>query len=74
MVVLAVVLAGAWVIATRTGSPGPGAATLGWHAGAAVLATALQVYADRTPGARGVVAAIAVIALVGTVFAVQWLL
>lgn len=70
---LAVALFAAWFVADRTGSAGPGAPTLVWHTVAAVVAVAAQVYADRRAGARGVVAALAVVAVTAGVLAAQWL-
>lgn len=73
LAVWAVALAVAAVVASRSGAPGPGTSTLLWHGGGAVVALAGQVYADRTPGGRGVLAAVLVLALVAAVLGVQWL-
>lgn len=73
LVALAVGLVVAWVIATRSGMPGPGGQTLAWHAVAAVAAVVAQRRADRRPGAPGVLAALAVVVITVVVLAVQWL-
>jgi hypothetical protein len=73
MVALVGGLAVAWVVALQEGSPGPGAATLLVHAGTAAAAVLGQVYADRTPGPRGALAAVGVIVLVGAVLTLEWL-
>jgi len=74
MVALVVGLVVAWVVALHEGSPGPGAATLLVHAGTAVVAVVAQVYADRTPGPRGALAASGVVVAVGAVLTLEWLL
>jgi hypothetical protein len=63
----------AWVVALREGSPGPGVSTLLVHAVAAAAAVVVQLYADRTPGARGALAALGVIVTVAAVLTVEWL-
>ena len=74
MVALVVGLVVAWVVALREGSHrARGAATLLVHAATAVVAVVAQVYADRTPGARGALVAAGVIVLVGAVLTVEWL-
>ena len=73
MVALVVGLVVAYVVALREGSPGPGAATLLVHSVAAVAAVAAQVYADRTPGPRGTLAAVGVIVTIAVVLTVEWL-
>ncbi len=73
LVVLVVVLVVAWVVAAREGSPGPGAAMLAGHVVAAAVAVAVQVYADRTPGPRGTLAALGVVVLIGMVLTSAWL-
>jgi hypothetical protein len=73
LAVLAVALFVVWFVAARAGSEGPGASTLTWHAVGAVVAVLGQVYADRTPGARGTAAAAGVIAVTLVVLAAQWL-
>lgn len=74
LVVLVAGLVVAWVVALRSGSPGPGSGTLLVHAVAAVVAIVGQVYADRTPGPRGTLAAVGVLVTVGAVLTVEWLL
>lgn len=73
LVVLAVALGVAWVVATRTGSPGPAPAFLAWHAIAAGAALVAQVRADRAPDGRGAVPALAVVVISVAVLAVLWL-
>lgn len=73
MVAVAAALFVAWFVAAEAGAPGPGSATLAWHAAGAVVAVAGQVYADRRAGARGTCAAIGVIAVSAGVLAFQWL-
>jgi hypothetical protein len=73
MVALVVALVVAWVVALQEGSPGPGAAVLAVHAVAAAFALALQMYADRTRGVRGLLAALATVVLVVAVLACEWL-
>jgi hypothetical protein len=73
VVALVVGLVVAWVVALQEGSPGPGAATLLVHAATAVVAVLAQVYADRTEGPWGALAAAGVVALVGAVLTVEWL-
>jgi hypothetical protein len=53
--------------------PGPGTATVVWHAVAAVVAVAAQIYADRRSGARGVLAAVGVLAAAALLLYFQWL-
>ena len=55
------------------GSPGPGVATLLVHAVVAVVAVLAQVFADRTAGPWGALAAAGVIVTVGAVLTVEWL-
>jgi hypothetical protein len=69
LVVLALALGVAWVVATRTGSPGPAPWFLVWHALAAVAAVALQVRADR----RSPLAALGVLGISAAVLGVLWL-
>lgn len=73
LVVLAVALGVAWVVATRTGSPGPAPGFLAWHAIAAVAAVVAQVRADRAPDGRGAGPALAVVVISVVVLAVLWL-
>jgi hypothetical protein len=73
MVALVVGLVVAWVVALREGSPGPGVGTLLVHAATAVAAVAAQVFADRTSGPRGALAATGVIAAVAVVLSLEWL-
>jgi hypothetical protein len=73
LVALCVALVVAWGVALREGSPGPGAAVLVVHAVGAVGVVAVQRYADRTPGPRGVLAALATIVVVAAVLVYEWL-
>ena len=73
LVVLVVALGVAWAVAAGAGTPGPGVATLAWHAGAAIAAMIAQRQADRRTGAPGVLAAVAVIVITGVLLAGQWL-
>ncbi|MDN5931252.1 MAG: hypothetical protein L0I24_09350 [Pseudonocardia sp.] len=73
LVVLAVALGAAWLVATRTGSPGPLPAFLAWHGIAAVAALVAQVRADRAPDGRGAGPALAVIVISVVVLGALWL-
>lgn len=75
LVVLAVALGVAWVVATRTGSPGPAGSFLAWHALAAVVAVVAQVRADRGASTAGgpIVASLVVVAVAVLVLAALWL-
>lgn len=73
LTVLAAALAVVWAVAASAGSPGPGTSTLLWHGGGAVVALAGQVYADRTAGRRGTLAALGVLAVVIGILVEQWL-
>ncbi len=73
LVVLVAGLVVAWVVALLAGAPGPGSATLLVHAGAAAVAVVVQVYADRTPGPRGALAAVGVLVTVVAVLTAEWL-
>lgn len=74
LVVLALALGVAWVVATRTGAPGPAPSFLAWHAVAAVVAVVAQVRADRAAdGGHGAGAALAVVGVSAVVLAALWL-
>lgn len=73
LVALVLALVVAWIVAERTGAPGPGTNTLIWHAAGAVAAVVVQRQADRRPGAAGVLAACGVVVITAVVLAVQWL-
>ena len=73
LVVLAVALGVAWVVATRSGSPGPAPGFLAWHALAAVAAVVAQVRADRAPDGRSTVPALLVVVISVVVLAALWL-
>jgi hypothetical protein len=73
MVALVACLVVAWVMALQEGSPGPGAGTLLVHAATAVVAVVAQVFADRTPGPRGALAAWGVIVAVAVVLTLEWI-
>lgn len=73
LVALAVALGVVWVVATRTGEPGPGPGLLLWHAVAAVVAVGAQVRADRRADRLGAVAAGAVVLISVAVLLALWL-
>jgi hypothetical protein len=73
LVALLVALGVAWVVSDTADMPGPGTATLVWHAVAAVVAVPAQVYADRRPGPRGVLAAAVVLVAAAALLTFQWL-
>ncbi|NMH97163.1 hypothetical protein [Pseudonocardia acidicola] len=73
LVVLALVLFAGWLIATRTGSPGPGGGMLIGHGLGAVAAVAGQVVADRRADRMGVLAALGVIVVSAVVLGAYWL-
>jgi steroid 5-alpha reductase family enzyme len=73
LVALLVALVVAWVVSRNTDMPGPGTATLVWHAIAAVVAVAAQVYADRRPDGRGLLAAVGVLLTAAALLFFQWL-
>ncbi len=73
MAALALVVVGASIVGARRGFPGPGAAVVGWHMGAAAVVVAAQVYADRRRNGwidSGV--ALVVFATVGALLWTQW--
>lgn len=77
--VLAASLVVAWVVATRTGLPGPAPGFLAWHWGAAAAAVALQLRADRAQARRavgrdrgGTAAALGVLVISAVVPAALW--
>jgi uncharacterized membrane protein len=74
LVVLALALVGVAIVATRAGSPGPGLDVLVWHAAAAVAAVPTQWLADRRPGMRGGLAAVAVLVIAAAVLTAYWVL
>lgn len=73
-VVLVVALLVAGLVALRFGVPGPGAGVVVGHAVAATIAMVLQLYADRTAGVRGALAAVAAIVVVAAALAYEWLI
>lgn len=73
LVVLVLTLVGAWVVAERSGTPGPGLSTIVWHALAAVAAVVAQRQADRRRGTPGAWAAVAVLVVTLVLLVVQWL-
>ncbi len=73
LVVLALTLGVAWVLATRTGSPGPAPGFLLWHGVAAMVALGAQLRADRAPDRGGSLAAGVVVLISVVVLAGLWL-
>lgn len=72
LVALALVLGAAWVVATRTGSPGPDPEFLAWHGVVALVAVGAQVRADRAPG-RGATSVVVIVVLISMlVLAALW--
>jgi hypothetical protein len=69
--VLAIVVLVFQVLAWIRGVPGPGAAMVGGHLGAAVLAVLVQRVADKNSGVLSAASAVAVVAITG---ATMWLL
>jgi hypothetical protein len=73
LVALLVALVIAWVVSRNADMPGPGTATLVWHAVAVVVAVAAQVYADRHRDGRGLLAAVVVLLTAAALLFFQWL-
>lgn len=73
LVATVVALGVAWVVAAGMDAPGPGVVRLVGHLVAAVVAVVAQRYADRHPGADGVAAALAVVAITVLVLAMAWI-
>jgi hypothetical protein len=73
LVALLVALGIAGVVSDNMDMPGPGTGTLVWHGVAAVIAVVAQVYADRRPGPRGVLAAVVVLVTAAALLFFQWL-
>ena len=73
LVVLALVLAGAWFLAQQRALAGPSVLTVTGHVTAAVGAVLLQWRADRVRGLPAAGLALGVVALTAVVLAVQWL-
>lgn len=73
LLALAVALGVVWVVATRTGEPGPAPALLLWHAVAAVVALGAQVRADRRADRGGAIAAGVVVLISVVVLLALWL-
>lgn len=74
LVGLFLVLVIAWVLTTRTGSPGPGTPMLVGHGVAAGVAVAGQLVADRRADRTGTLSAVAVVIVGLAVPAFFWLL
>jgi hypothetical protein len=73
LVALLIALVVAAVVSRNAAMPGPGTATLVWHGIAAVVAVAAQVYADRRPDGRGLLAAVVVLLTAAALLFFQWL-
>lgn len=72
LVVLAVALFVVAFVAGRDGVPGPGTGTLTAHVGAAVVAVAGQLVADRRGDRAGAVAALGVVGIAVLVLGLGW--
>jgi steroid 5-alpha reductase family enzyme len=72
LVALLVALVVAWVVSHNTDMPGPGTGTLVWHVVAVVVAVPAQIYADRRPGVRGVLAAVLVLLTAAALLTFVW--
>jgi hypothetical protein len=72
LVLLGVVLLGAWGAALLAGTPGPGASMLLGHLVAVLAAVGLQRLVDRRGDRLGVAAAFGVFVLVAAVIGVFW--
>lgn len=72
LVVLCLVVIGAEVLGARRGFPGPGAATVAWHVGIALLAVCAQVFADRRRGFAAFFGAVVVFCAAGYLLVTQW--
>ncbi|MPZ82859.1 MAG: hypothetical protein GEV28_21650 [Actinophytocola sp.] len=70
--VLAIVVLVFQILAWIRDVPGPGAAMVGGHLGAAVLAVLVQRVADRATGWLAAVAAVAVVVITGTTMWLLW--
>jgi hypothetical protein len=73
LVALFVALLVGWVLTTRTGTAGPGAAMLVGHGIAAVAAVVGQVVADRRTDRVGALAAAGVVVVAVAVLCGYWL-
>ena len=73
LVALFVVLLVGWVLTTRTGTAGPGAAMLVGHGIAAAAGVAGQVVADRRADRVGALAAAGVVVVAVAVLCGYWL-
>jgi hypothetical protein len=72
LVVLALVVIGAYALALSRQYPGPGAVELGGHGVAATLAVFTQRFADRHRGPRSALASLGVIAVAGATLWLWW--
>lgn len=72
LVLLTLVVIGTAVIGGQRGFPGPGATSIGVHAGGAVVAVLLQRFADRRRDLLAALASLAVWVVAGGVLWTQW--
>ncbi|WP_339380946.1 hypothetical protein [Nocardia jejuensis] len=72
MVALAVTVVGAAIMGSERGFPGPGATDVGWHLGAATVAVAAQVFADRRRGFASFSGSLVVFLVAGYLLWAQW--
>ncbi|MEV6767104.1 hypothetical protein AB0N05_00570 [Nocardia sp. NPDC051030] len=72
IVVLAVTVIGAAVIGAERGFPGPGATDVAWHAAAALLVLAAQIYADKRRGFASFFGCLVVFSVAGYLLWAQW--
>jgi hypothetical protein len=72
LVALAVAVCAAQWLASTSGRPGPGTATVAWHVSAALVTVALQLAADRLRGQVAVLAAGSVLMIAAGVLWFGW--
>jgi hypothetical protein len=72
VVMLTAAVLGAWLIGRVRGFPGPSATLIWGHLAAAVVAVAVQRYADRRAGAWAALGALAVLAVAAAVLWFEW--
>ncbi len=72
LVVLAAVVLVAAVLGVRRGFPGPGASSVAWHIGMAVLALGAQIFSDRRRGIPAFFGSLVVFVAAGYLLVTQW--